>query len=204
MIKKPIFLIAVGVSSLFGFEKVDIVGPLGVHYGNLTSINEKYLPENITNYQVNYAEKGNYQVFINVLGNANLETVKEKKELFFGLQEDYYEKMENDIKALNVASQSGMGAMQALHSMPNSLMSSGADALKGAGVGLVMGPLVAYIDGVIAKRARGPEYYHVFLITDTKGNQAKVTSLFICDSKNYTEDEIKNLINLKEKEKGIK
>lgn len=206
MINKVILLLSVTLTSLVaaGMSDFDKVGPLGAHYGYLGSINEKYFPENIKSFNVTHAEKGNYQVFVNVLGSIKISNIVEKKEIFFGTNEEYFEKMQEEIKALQLASQSGMGAVQSLQAMPNALLGSGTDLLKGAGLGVVLNPIFNMIGDYQAKKERGPEYYLVTMIKDSTGRESKVTSLFVCDKKQYSMEEIKNLIINKQKEKGIK
>jgi hypothetical protein len=109
--------------------------------------------------------------------------------------------METDIK--NMGAMSANGVASSFHTMPGSLMSGGSEALKGGIAGLGIGIIYAGIGHFVTVMSRDPEYYKVELLTDKNGGTAKVTSLFVCDSSKYSDDEIRSLIVEKEKEKGI-
>lgn len=185
----------------------DIVyGPLGVEYGDISTANPKYLPDNITDYDMTYSKRGNYQVFVSFTGDdVNLNNVVDKKELFFGVAKDYYEKMAADIKASQILMSAGGNALQAAQATSNSLMVGGQMSMAGAGLGIVLAPIFNTLMNWKAEANRAPEYYHVLLLKDKSGKQTKMTSLFVTDTLNaYKAEEIKTLMIQKENEKGIK
>lgn len=188
--------------SVYADEEVNTKGPLGVQYSNIKFIKEKYRLENFNDYQVIHKEKGNYQVFVNTLGSVDISNIVEKKELFFGKQSDYFDKVESDIKE-SVAANSANGVANVFKSAPNSLMAGGSEALKGGVTGLGIGLIMSGIEHVVVMWQRNPEYYKVVLLTDKNGSTAKITSLFVCDTENYNDEEIRSLIVEKEKLKGV-
>lgn len=191
--KKLVFMFLLFVGCLFG-ESLEKKGPLGVTYGDPTVMKKEYIPSPDYNYGVNHAKKGNYQVFVAKLGKIDIRSAK-AEEIFYGKSSDY-----EDVAGNTVTESSVDGMLGTLNVNPETLLGNSGDIAGAVGSGLGIGLVWGLIGQGIHSLKKDIEYTKVVLYTDKNGNKGKVTSLFVCDTNEYNEAEIRNLMLKKEKE----
>lgn len=187
--KKLVLTTLILVSSLSAEEHR---GPLGVLYAEPSQMNQKYFPKKNDTYNINFAEKGNYQVFVSKLGNFDIANAT-GKEIFFGENSEYQK-----LTVKEIAANATVGVTTVLQANSGALLSTGAEIAQSLSVGLGGGLLVAGLDNVVNYLRKDTEYVKVIRYTDKNGKTGKITTLFVCDDNEYKEAEIRSFMALKE------
>lgn len=171
---------------------------LNVSYFNLETMTQKYRPDTIKDFSgAIHTKQGNYQVFKKTLGNLDFSKA-EKKEIFFGKLSDYY-----DLQHKLATSTPFNGADGELQKMQNKVSASASAfgenlvRLDGGGLGALISVTIGSVKyGVDVLRA---DNEYIMVEEATQGNKkGKISTLFICDSGDYQEAEIRKIMEKKQ------
>lgn len=165
---------------------------LNVSYFNLETMTQKYRPDTVKDFSgAIYTKKGNYQVFKKTLGNLDFSTAQ-KKETFFGKLSDYTDLQQKLAKDSPLKGNDAH--LQSLQQKEMTTFAEHTDGISGtSGPGaLLLG--AAFLIATQTDELRADNEY-IMVEEAIQGNKkGKITTLFVCDSKDYEEAEIKKIM----------
>lgn len=190
---KRISLLIFLATSIYAQE--ENVGPLGIRYSEPENMTEKYKMNKNNTYGVETNNKWDYQVFVSKLGNIS--NIKEQKEVFFGEKEIYDEK-----SAEFYAGNATVGMTSIFRLDPDSLLGNSAGIAQNAAIGGIAGLAIAQLSKLVDNSRKDLTFVKVTNVLNKDGSIGKVTTIFVTENDaEYTAEEIRKLIDAKEKEK---